>query len=221
MKAVEVSACGAPEVKDCQWLLDLSEGAYTWDWNCSNHARVIDFYKELIANDPVEPHTPLPYYYLIDNLLADHRTAEAKQAVEACAKLPAAKPFLLEIYRAHIALAEYDAPRADAILAAAMQTYGDNPGFQFEAAQYHARKCEYEEAIQCYETSYALEESEKPRFYDALEGIAVIYEIMGENEKAAATYDRILDNLKNEWHLTDEVVVREAEQQRARLLQKG
>lgn len=212
--------CLAPEKKDCQWLLQLAEGQYVWDWNVSNHARVIDFYKELIANDRVEPHTPLPYYYLIDNLIADRRTEEAKRYLDACQKLPAFRPFLREVYSAHIALAECDEKRADAIIEAGMKKYGDNGDFLFEAAQYHARKCEYEKAIMCYEASYACDEQHKPRFTDALEGIAVIYEIMGENKKAADTYGRILDNLKNEWNFTEETAVQEAEKERNRLLQK-
>lgn len=210
----------APEEKDCQWLLQMAEGQYAWDWNVSHHARVIDFYKDLIANDRQEPHTPLPYYYLIDNLIADHRTEEAKQYLDACQKLPAFRPFLNEVYKAHIALAEYDERTADSIMEAAMTRYGSDADFLFEAAQYHARKCEYEQAIACYEMSYAGEEQHKPRFTDALQGIAAIYEIMGENQLAAATYGRILDNLKNEWGLTDETVVQETEQERNRLLQK-
>ena len=102
----------------------------------------------------------------------------------------------------------------------AMKQYGNDGDFLFEAAQYHARKCEYEQAIACYEASYASEAQHKPRFTDALQGIAAIYEIMGENKKAAATYDRILANLRNEWGLTEETSVQEAEQERNRLLQK-
>ena len=38
----------APWKKDCQWLLDKAEGAFVWDWNVGNHAKVIAFYQELI-----------------------------------------------------------------------------------------------------------------------------------------------------------------------------
>ena len=59
----------APEIKDCQWLLQKSNGAVAWDWNCSNHTDVIDYYKKVIESDTVIPQTPLPYYDLIDNLI--------------------------------------------------------------------------------------------------------------------------------------------------------
>ena len=211
----------APERKDCQWLLNMAEGQFVWDWNVGNHARVIELYKELIANDDVKPPTPLPYYFLLDNLIADHRTEEALEYLEALCNVPAHKPFLIPIYRAHIALAEYDVVRADDIIEQAMGEHSENSGFLFEVAQYYARKCEYEKAIEYYNASYDSEAERKPRFIDALQGIAVIYEILGDCKKAAETYNRILDNLKKEWGLTEETAVKDAEQERNRLLQKA
>ena len=209
-----------PGKKDCQWLLTMAEGAAAWDWNVSNHGKVIELYKELIKNDHGKP-TPGPYYYLLDNLIADHRTEEAKTYLKAFQALPGRKPpFMAEVYQAHIALAEYDEPKADAIMEEAARKYGTDSGFLFEAAQYHAKKCEYEEAIRLYEKSYASEEARKPRLIDALEGIAIIHEIMGDYGKAAQTYDRILENLRQEWGFTDEVVVQEAEKEKNRLLQR-
>ena len=56
-----------PEKKDCQWLLQMAEGQTAWDWNVGNHAELIRFYTDVIRHDTIEPGTPLPYYYLIDN----------------------------------------------------------------------------------------------------------------------------------------------------------
>lgn len=194
----------APEKKECQWLLQMAEGDAPWDWNIANHSGVIDFYKSVIAADKGTPKTPLPYYYLIDTLIADHRTAEAREYVEKCAALPAHKPFLLEVYRAHIALAEYDEAGADGIMEAALGKYGDISGFLFESAQYYAKKCNYKKAIEFYEKSWVSEEDKKPRYTDALHGIALIYEIIGDIEKAAATYDRWIACLKDEWGFADD-----------------
>ena len=194
----------APEQKECQWLLQMAEGDAPWDWNIANHAGMIDFYKSVIAADKGTPKTPLTYYYLIDGLITDHRTAEAREYVEKCAALPAHKPFLLAVYRAHIALAEYDEPAADKLMEAAVEQYGSESGMLFEAAQYYARKCDYAKAVELYERSWALEEDKKPRYTDALQGIALIYEIMGEKEKAAATYDRWIACLKDEWGFAED-----------------
>ena len=64
----------APGEKDCQWILQKAEGHAAWDWNIANHTRAINFYRELAE---ANPDVTLPYMYLIDNLIADHRTQEA------------------------------------------------------------------------------------------------------------------------------------------------
>lgn len=121
----------APEKKDCQWLLQKAEGASVWDWNISNHTNVIDFYKEVIEKDSVTPKTPMPYYEVMDNLIADHRTKEAKEYLEIYKTLPSHKPFLVPVYEAHIALAEYDENTANEIMEKALETFKDHSGFLF------------------------------------------------------------------------------------------
>ena len=207
-----------PEKKDCQWLLQKAEGATVWDWNMGNHTAVIDFYKSVIENDKIEPKTPMPYYEIMDNLLADHRVEEAKRYLDIYQTLPAHKPFLVPVYKAQIALAEYDVKKADVIMTEALKDFADNSGFQFELAQYYARKCEYLKAIECYETSWKLEEGTKSRYTDALHGIAIIYEILKDYPHAIETYDRLIVCLKDEWGYKDEdFSVVEIERQKMRL----
>ncbi len=207
-----------PEKKDCQWLLQKAEGASIWDWNIANHTEIIDFYKKVIENDSVVPKTPMPYYEVMDNLIADHRTKEAEKYLEIYQTLPAHKPFLVPVYKAHIALAEYDVQRADDIMKCALTEFADNSGFLFETAQYHARKCEYEKAIEYYELSWKSEEDKKPRFTDALHGIAVIYKILGNTQKAIETYDRMILCIKDEWGYNDgDAAVVEVEREKSRL----
>ncbi len=189
----------SPEKKDCQWLLQKAEGAHIWDWNVGNHSKVIDFYRKVIESDSITPKTPLPYYEIMDNLIADHRTEEAKKYLDIYRTLPAHKPFLVPIYEAHIALADYDVQRADKIMADALKDFSDDGGFLFETAQYHARRCNYKEAIAYYEQSWRVEEARKPRYTDALHGISIVYEILGEYEKAIETYDRMIVCLTEEW----------------------
>ena len=200
--------------------MQKAEGSAAWDWNIANHSRIIDFYKEVIEKDPGEPKTPLPYYYLIDNLISDHRTEEAADYLERVRRLPACRPLKIPVYSAAIALAEYDEAKADAIMEKALADDPHEADLLFEAAQYYARKCEYKKAIGYYEASYAQETDRKPRYTDALEGIAQIYEIMGEYQKAADTQKRILDALKNEWGFSEETVVRETEAEINRLMLK-
>lgn len=64
-------------------------------------------------------------------------------------------------------------------------------------------------------------ETRRPRFQDELQGIAVIYEVMEEYQKAAETYDRIIDLLENEWGLTEEVALKTARKEKQRLLARA
>lgn len=202
----------APEKRGCEWLLQKADGATTWDWNIANHSDVIDFYKAVIEADTVSPKTPLPYYEVMDNLLADHRTREAREYLEQYKKLPAHKPFLVPIYEAHIALAEYDVQSADRIMSEALEKFSCESSFLFESAQYHARRCNYELAIDFYERSWCADENKKPRYTDPLEGIAIIYAIMGNKEKAIETYEKMIECIKEEWgYKSEDAAVTEVE----------
>lgn len=207
-----------PEIKNCQWLLSKAEGASIWDWNMGNHSAVINFYKEVIDNDLITPKTPMPYYGILDNLIADHRTKEASEYLKIYQTLPAHKPFLVPVYQAYIALAEYDKTKADAIMENAEDSFGNEHGFLFEKAQYHARKCEYDMAIEYYERSWEKAEN-RPRFTDALHAISIIYEILGNRVKAVETYDRMIQCIKEEWGYKDEdTAVIEAVREKQRLM---
>ncbi len=163
----------------------------------------------------------MPYYEIMDNLIADHRAKEAQRYLEIYQTLPAHKPFLVPVYQAYIAIAEYDIARADTIMADALKKFENESGFLFEYAQYHARKCDYEKALEFYEKNWSSENQAKPRFTDALEGIATIYEILGDRDMAISTYDRIITCVKEEWGYRDEdAVVIDVERKKKRLMDK-
>ena len=191
-----------PSKKECQWLLDKAEGHAMWDWNCANHSNAIDFYKKVINADKGSPKSSLAYYYLIDNLLADNRITEAEQYLKEFSKLPSANKVMADVYPAYILLYSHKVEEADGIIDACVESNPDNGGYLFEAAQYYARKCEYHKAIDLYERSWASESA--PRFTDTLQGIAMIYHILGDKEQVANTYDRLLECLKSEWGYSDE-----------------
>lgn len=204
----------APGEKGCQWMLQKAEGHAAWDWNINNHSKAIEFYREIVRE---HPDMKLPYAYLFDNLLADHRADEAQELLEKYAALPDVSPVHIEVYKAHIALARFNEPEADRIMEELGKKYPDDFIYLFEAAQYYAGKCDYDKAIALYEHSFEAE-TRRPRFQDELMAIADIYEIRGERRKAAETYDRIIDLLENEWGLTEETELQRAKKEKARLL---
>jgi len=204
----------APGEKDCQWVLARAEGHASWDWNIANHTKAIEFWRGIVEENP---DVRLPYLYLIDNLLADHRAGEAENYLERAARLPDARPVIVQVYRAHIALARYDEKTADGIIEDLVAAHSEDSGCLFECAQYYAKKCSYTHAIELYERSFE-KETRRPRYSDELMGIADIYEIMGEYGKAAETYDRIIDLLENEWGFTEDTGLEQARKEKARLL---
>ena len=205
-----------PAEKGCQWILNMAEGHAVWDWNMGNHTRAINFYREVVE---ANPDVALPYMYLLDNLIADHRADEAERYLDRYCTLEGAHPVMKQVYRACIALARFDEPTADRIMEELLAQQPDNDAVLFEAAQYYAAKCNYEKAIDCYERAFAAD-PKRPRFQDALMGIADIYEITGDYRRAAETYDRIIDLLENEWGLSEETdsSVTVAKKEKARLL---
>ena len=207
----------APGEKTCYWMLGQAERHAMWDWNIANHHKAVDFYREIVETDPDRE---LPYAYLFDNLLADHRAEEAEAYLARYAALPDVNPVLVGIYRAYIALARFDEPAADRIIEELGKEHPDDFVYLFEAAQYYARKCDYDRAIALYERSFE-REPRRPRFQDELMAIADIHEIRGDFRKAAETYGRIVDLLRNEWGLTEETELKNAEKERDRLLAKA
>ena len=207
----------APGEKGCQWILQKAEGHAAWDWNISNHSKAIDFYRELVEANPNEY---LSYLYLLDNLIADHRADEAEAVLARLCALKDSRPIINEVYRAHIALARFDEPTADAVIEQLVEQNPDDPAALFEAAQYFAEKCDYDKAIAYYERSFE-KTARRPRFQDELQAIADIYRIRGEYQKAAETYERIIELLENEWGLSEEVELREARRLKALMLEKS
>ena len=203
-----------PGEKGCQWMLNMAEGHAIWDWNLANHAKAIDFYREL---SEANPDLRLPYSYLLDNLIADHRVTEAEAVLERMRKLPDENPVMIQVYRAYIALARFDEPAADGIMESLRRDHENDSAFLFEAAQYYARKCDYDRAIEHYELSFE-KTTRRPRFMDELHGIADIYEIRGDYGNAAKTWSRIVELLENEWGMTEETELKDARSERDRLL---
>ena len=206
----------APGEKNCQYMLNMAEGHYPWDWNMHNHSAAIDFYKEMIE---IAPDNRMPYYYLIDNLIADHRADEAEQYLEKLIPLDGVNPVLIPTYRAYIALARFDEPEADRIMEEMMQEYGENDACLFETAQYYAHKGNYLKAIDIYELAYEKDE-QRPRFIDALMAIMDIYQIMGDYRKAAETCERIIQSQREEWGMEEETELKTFLKIKAELLEK-
>ena len=206
----------SPGAKENQWLLQKSEGAYVWDWNARQHGSTIDYYKELVDKNPEIGRN---YLFLMDNLIADHRTVEAAEYLKTYSKLSDHKEVLLPIYEANIAFAEYRADDAWKIVEGIEKDYLDSYDAIFEVAGIYAGNARYEEALERYhraEEIYKADHNEHVCI-DHLHAQAVIYEILGKYEDAIKYVDSQIAFLKDEWNITEGAAVDELENEKRRL----
>ena len=205
-----------PEKKDCQWMLGKAINDYCWDWNMSNHTQSINFYREVVDNNP---DISLPYFYLIDNLIADHRSDEAEIYLKKLAELRPDKIAMTETYRAGIALSRYNKKEADEIMMNLEKNHLDEDGCYFEIAQYYAKNGEFLKAIPYYEKSFETTKR-RPRYIDELLAIMDIYDILGDYKKEVEAVERIIECYKTEWNMSEEVDLKNMEKKRLQLLDK-
>lgn len=203
-----------PALKEnTQWMLGKAENDYCWDWDISNHNSGINFYKEVV-NENKE--VSLPYHYLIWNLIIDHRCDEAEYYLNKLKELRPDAVIITEAYRAGIELARFNEKKADEIMANLEKSYPDDEGCLFEIAQYYTKKGQFEKAIAYYEKSFEKDEK-RPRYSDCLLGILAIYDILGDKENKLITYERIIEFYKNEWHMKDEVALKDMVKEKEKL----
>ena len=208
-----------PGSKEDQWLLAKSEGAYVWDWNARQHNSTIECYKELVANNPEIGRN---YLFLMDNLIADHRTAEAKEYLATYSKLADSKKVLIPIYEANIAFSEYHADDAWEIVANIEKEYHNDYDAIFEVAGIYAGNGRYKEALERYhqaEEIYKVNHKEHVCI-DHLEAQAKIYEILENFEEAIKYVDMQIKFLKEEWNITEGAAVDALENEKRRLIGK-
>lgn len=207
-----------PDIKGCQWLLQKTEGAVAVDWNVKNHHKVIDFYKELIKDNPKVSRN---YLELMDNLLADNRTKEAREYLDIYKTLEGHLEFQVPIYEGRIALAEHDVNLGEAKFRELEERFPEDSGALFELANHYAEQCDYEKAIEYYEKSFAqdMKNGNHPVFTDALEAMAILRKIQGQYEESIKYYDRMLKHLETEFGFTEGEPVREVLVEKQRLME--
>lgn len=205
-----------PEIKDCYWILQKAEGAAICDWNSRQHNRTISFYKELIKKNPQECWN---YLRLLDNLLADNRIKEAKEYLKKYQSLEGHLDRQVLTYEGKIALAEHDAIGAEQKFME-LKKFEKDGNAMFALADFYATQCDYENAIYYYDLSFALDEKNgaKPLYTDALEAMAMIYEIQEKYDEAIKCYDRILKVLAEVFGYTEGAPVDEINVEKQRVM---
>ena len=174
-------------------IFDADNGPYS-DYNATNHVKTIDFYKEFLEKHPENPRT---YLWLMDLLLADGRTAEAKEYLLKMDKIE--HSFRTDLYLGLIAQAECDLPKA--------LEHWDHMTEEFDywlswscKGDLFARLCRFDEAMKFYE--HALEIQEPPRYMDIPESMSFVAEALGDYEKAIEYRKKAIEICETDWNIT-------------------
>lgn len=201
-----------------QYHVDLVEAlrGVSVDWNYATNGELINFYKDFVAHNP---ESRSGYLWLLDHLIADGRLEEAKAALEQLKQVDSG--YIGLVYQGKINKAAGLLSEALNNWDEAVTVYPDNWLSYFSRADEKARLGRFEEALRDYEMGMSIQA--KPRFYDGFESQALIYEIMGNLDKAIEMRQAIVDLLKEEWHINFgeglDVNIREIE--RLKALQQG
>ena len=185
-----------PEEKNAHNVVFEAERGPFADWYGQNHHRLIDFYKSVVAARPDDRHN---YYWLLDLLREDRRTAEARDTVERLRRV--ADTWHCEMYLGEICLAECDLPGALEQFEKMLAREPENWLVWFAYGNEMARLCRYEDALRA--NRRAMELREKPRYVDCEETAAQIYEIIGDRPAAAQMHRRIIDIMREDWGYTE------------------
>lgn len=188
-----------PGSKDAHNAVFDAEGGAYQDWNFINHRALIDFYKEVVA---AHPNDRCNYYWLLDLLIADCRTTEAREYAQRMKA--AADTYHYELYMGNICRAEGNLPQALDWWHSMTGRAPDSWIVWAEYASCMAKLARYDDAIHYYKKAMPMRPV--PRFIDCEEAAAQIYEIQGKFDDAITMQKQALQIIKEDWAAEGELV---------------
>lgn len=184
-----------PDCKDSHSALREAMNGAVCDWNVANHYEIIIYYKDFVKKNPEYWQG---YLWLLDNLIADGRAEEAKEALERMNQIHPG--YLYNAYKAKIKHLEGCIEEAENLIKQMLKENEDEWRTWFCAGDFMSETCQYDKAIECYRKAYELQP--KPRYTDSLDAIADIYIICNCKGKAEATLNDEIQLLGDEWNVT-------------------
>ncbi len=184
-----------PDEKPAHNVIFDSIGGLYPDYNCANHVEIIDFYKNFIKNHPENPRS---YLWIMDLLIADGRTEEAKEYLWKMDEIE--HSFRTDLYLGLIAKEECDLPRA-------LECW-DHMTEEFDCwlswsckGDLYAKLCRFDEAIEFYE--HALEIQKPPKYMDIPESMSFVAEALGDYSKAIEYRKKAIEICETDWNITE------------------
>lgn len=168
---------------------------YIPDWNYRNHHILIQELQDFVKRHPDNRAASM---WLLDNLMADKRLKEAEPELEHLTQIDTSyRPVL---YRALLAAAKGDKGLEEQCYQEIEDNFTEGKDawvVQLSLAEHETEKQNYEKAIAHDEK--AMEVQASPKFTDAPEAMAHIYEILGDKEKAVECYKLRIKMMREEW----------------------
>lgn len=195
-----------PEEKDGHTELRRAQQGTIADWDFANHHKRIAYYQEFILEHPSYARG---YLWLLDELLADGRLAEAEQTLKKMAVVD--ESFRVQLYRGKLAWARGEHERAKQLLKEMEESYQGEWMVSFCLADYFVQIGQYEKAISCYEQ--AEQQQPSPKYTDSAISQAHIYEIVGDPGKAAECWNHVIELLDTEWNITEGAWIEEVKRE--------
>ena len=188
-----------PGKKEAHNAIFDAENGVGIDWNYKNHHALIDFYKQVVKRHPENIRN---YFWLLDLLIADGRTVEARKYVEDMKRVDYSYHY--EMYMGMICKEECNLP-------AALEWWEKMTEHSPEKwvvwscyANCMAELCRYDEAIAAYKKAMPMRP--KPRFIDCEEAVGHICEIQGNYKGALEMYEQVLQITCEDWTNEGELV---------------
>ena len=188
-----------PGTKDAHnAVFDAENGAYQ-DWNCINHRQSIAFYKDVVERHPEDIRN---YFWLLDLLIADCRTEEARDYVERMRKV--CHSYHYEMFMGHICRAEGNLTEAMQWWNRMLDKYPQKEQVWHEMGSIYAKLGRYDDAVEAYKRSISLRK--RPRFTDCEDAISQIYEIQGNITGAIEMQRQMRQIVIEDWTAEGEAV---------------
>ncbi len=188
-----------PTRKDAHCAVWEAERVLYSDWNIINHHDLIHFYKEVIT---AHPEDICNYFWLLDLLIADCRTAEARDYAEKMRQVEYS--FHYEMYMGYICQAECNLPAALDWWQKMLDNWQADWRALAEYASIMAKLSRYEEAEAFYRKCMPLRP--KPRFTDCEDAVSQLCLIRGDIDGAIEMQKQMLAVVREDWTTEGELI---------------
>lgn len=169
-----------------------ARGSYMPDWNVRNHHALIE---ELYEFTKAFPKNRGASMWLLDNLMADGRLSEAELELEHLMQVD--NTFRVVLYKELLAQAKGEKELAKQYNKELEEGYEQDWLVQLTLGDLATCHADYEKAIAHYWKSLELQPA--PKYMDAPNSVAHIYEILGKKQEAIRAYQEVLKVLKDDW----------------------